>query len=82
LTPSRAAIVASLDSADTDPESFVRQLGIERVQALVQDEPWILRGELLCRLKLMHWVPRSFQWMSESYADSRMRMNAALRTDP
>jgi putative DNA methylase len=47
LTPSRAAIVASLDSADTDPEAFVRQLGIERVQALVQDEPWTLTGELL-----------------------------------
>ena len=47
LTPSRAAIVASLDSADTDPEIFVRQFGIERVQALVQDEPWVLTGELL-----------------------------------
>lgn len=46
LTPSRAAIVASLDSADTDPEVFVCQLGIERVQALVQDEPWILTGDL------------------------------------
>jgi len=48
---SRAAIVASLDSADTDPEVFVRQLGIERVQALVQDEPWILTGELLAQIE-------------------------------
>src|SRR5919109_3986736 len=47
LTPSRAAIVASLDWADTDPEMFVRQLGIERGQALVQDTPWTLTGELL-----------------------------------
>jgi Protein of unknown function (DUF1156) len=34
LTSSRAAIVASLDGADADPETFIRQLGIERVQAL------------------------------------------------
>src|SRR5216683_5533161 len=51
LTPSRAAIVASLDSADTDPDVFVRQLGIERVQALVQDELWILTGELLAQVE-------------------------------
>jgi hypothetical protein len=51
LTPSRAAIVASLDSADTDPELFVRQLGIERVQALVQDAPWTLTGELIARVE-------------------------------
>ena len=51
LTPSRAAIVASLTLADTDPEDFVRQLGIERVQALVQDEPWILTGELLAQVE-------------------------------
>jgi putative DNA methylase len=47
LTPSRAAIVASLDGADTDPEMFIRQLGIERVQALVHGEPWTLTGDLI-----------------------------------
>ncbi|MBV5274343.1 MAG: DUF1156 domain-containing protein [Lamprocystis purpurea] len=46
LTPSRAAIVASLAPWDTDPELFVRQLGIERVQALVNGEPWTLTGDL------------------------------------
>jgi putative DNA methylase len=51
LTPSRAAIVASLAPWDTDPEKFVRQLGIERVQALVNDEPWILTGDLLGRVE-------------------------------
>ena len=30
---------------------FVRQLGIERVQALVQDAPWTLTGELLARVE-------------------------------
>lgn len=47
LIPSRAAITASLDRADTDPETFIRQLGIERVQALIQGEPWTLTGDLL-----------------------------------
>lgn len=51
LTPSRAAIVASLDPADTDPETFVRQLGIERVQALVHGQPWTLTGNLPARIE-------------------------------
>ena len=46
LTPSRAAIVASLAPAESDPETFVRQLGIERVQALVNGEPWTLTGDM------------------------------------
>lgn len=50
LIPSRAAVVASLDNADTDPETFVRQLGIERVQALVQGEPWTLDEALRLRV--------------------------------
>ncbi len=36
LTPSRAAILASLLPAGTDADTFVRRLGIERVQALVR----------------------------------------------
>src|SRR4051812_14344907 len=51
LTPSRAAIVASLASANTDPEVFARQLGIERVQALVQDASWTLTGELVAQVE-------------------------------
>ncbi len=51
LTPSRAAIVASLDPMGTDPDAFVRQLGIERVQALVSGEPWTLTGKLLERIE-------------------------------
>jgi adenine-specific DNA methylase len=51
LTPSRAAIVASLDPADTDPETFVRQLGIERVEALVNRAPWTLNGDLSKRVE-------------------------------
>ena len=51
LTPSRAAIVASLDPAGTDPEHFVRQLGIERVQALVHGVLWTITGTLLERVE-------------------------------
>lgn len=42
LTPSRAAILASILPADTDPESFLRQLGIEKVQAIINGEQWTL----------------------------------------
>src|SRR5258708_35169038 len=35
LTPSRAAILASLLPADTDPDLFLRELGIEKVQMTV-----------------------------------------------
>jgi putative DNA methylase len=42
LTPSRAAILSSLLPADTDPDWFLRQLGIEKVQAMVGEVPWTL----------------------------------------
>ncbi len=51
LTPSRAAILASFLPAGTDPDTFVRQLGIELVQALVHGEPWTLTGKLLERVE-------------------------------
>lgn len=51
LTPSRAAILASLLPAGTDPDTFVRQLGIERVQALVHGLPWTLTGKLTERIQ-------------------------------
>jgi len=47
LTPSRAAILGSLLPAGTDPDWFLRQLGIEKVQALVNGEPWTLEKRLL-----------------------------------
>lgn len=45
LTPSRAAIFASLLPADADPDLFLRGLGIEKVQALVGGEAWTLTEE-------------------------------------
>ncbi len=46
LTPSRAAILASLLDEGFDPDLFVRQLGIEKMQAMIGNEPWTLNGEL------------------------------------
>ena len=51
MTPSRSAIVASLADADTDPEIFVRQLGIERMQALAQGEPRTLDEVLMVHVR-------------------------------
>lgn len=46
LIPSRAAILASLLPGGTDPDWFLRQLGIEKVQAMVNGVPWTLTGPL------------------------------------
>ena len=46
LTPSRAAILASLLPADYPPDLFLRRLGIEKVVALVHGRPWTLTGNL------------------------------------
>lgn len=51
LTPSRAAILASLLPADTDPEHFVRSLGIEKRIALVNGREWTLTGNVLGRIQ-------------------------------
>ncbi len=47
LTPSRAAILASLLPADTDPDWFLRQLGIEKPVAEVNGATWVLVGPVL-----------------------------------
>lgn len=47
LTPSRAAILASLLPADTDPDWFLRQLGIEKPVVEVNGATWVLTGPVL-----------------------------------
>jgi putative DNA methylase len=42
LTPSRAAVLASLLPADTDPDWFIRQLGMEKIVAVVNGGEWVL----------------------------------------
>ncbi|MBH8599046.1 DUF1156 domain-containing protein [Thermoactinomyces sp. CICC 10523] len=51
LTPSRAAILGSLLPAGTNPDWFLRQLGIEKVQAIVNGVPWTLTKKLKERVK-------------------------------
>ncbi|SHI62975.1 DUF1156 domain-containing protein [Desulfofundulus thermosubterraneus] len=61
LVPSRAAVLGSLLPAGTDPDWFLRQLGIEKVQALVNGEPWTLEEGLIERLEVdsdgREWLP-------------------------
>ncbi|ESQ16529.1 MAG TPA: DUF1156 domain-containing protein [Chromatiaceae bacterium] len=89
LTPSRAAIVASLDPAGTVPDTFIRQLGIEQVQALVYGEPWTLTGNLLERvhplgneqvLRVDGVVLRALDKEQEFRAENRSQI-AALKAD-
>ena len=52
LTPSRAAILASLLPAEAETDTFLRQLGIERVEALLprdvgSPEPWVINEDKL-----------------------------------
>lgn len=47
LTPSRAAILASLLPADTVPDRFLRQLGIEKPVVVVNGAQWVLTGRVL-----------------------------------
>ncbi len=51
LTPSRAAILASLLPADADTDKFLRDLGIERVQVKVNGVWWTIDDVKLKRLE-------------------------------
>ena len=51
LTPSRAAILASLLPADTDPDWFLRRLGIEKRVVEINGQQWTLTGKILERVK-------------------------------
>lgn len=52
LTPSRAAVLGSLLPADTDPEEFVRSLGIEKKQAIINGVHWTITDKLLDRIEV------------------------------
>jgi putative DNA methylase len=52
LTPSRAAILASLLPADTDPDWFLRQLGIEKPVVEINGSQWVLTGRVLEKVSL------------------------------
>ena len=50
LIPSRAAIQASLLGSDTDPEFFIRDLGIMKKVAIISDQEWTLVGKALAHV--------------------------------
>jgi putative DNA methylase len=52
LTPSRAAILASLLPADTDPDWFLRQLGIEKRVVEINGVQWTLTGKILEKIEV------------------------------
>ncbi|UYO73960.1 DUF1156 domain-containing protein [Halomonas qinghailakensis] len=49
LTPSRAAILASLLPADADSEQFIRDLGIVRWQAKLGEQHWTLINDTITK---------------------------------
>ena len=51
LTPSRAAILASLLPADTDPAWFLRQLGIVKKVVEINGQTWTLVGKILDKIE-------------------------------
>jgi len=81
LTPSRAAVMASLLPEDADPDQFLRDLGIEKIEALVDGEPWTLEGPVLKRLvedadgsewlEVDGWVERWLEQEQERRAENR-----------
>jgi adenine-specific DNA methylase len=51
LTPSRAAILASLSPPDLSPDVFLRKLGIEQRVVELGGEVWVLTGDLSRRIR-------------------------------
>src|SRR5271163_2988776 len=51
LTPSRAAILASLSPPDLSPDEFLRQLGIEQRVIDIGGETWVLTGNIFDRIR-------------------------------
>lgn len=51
LTPSRAAILASLSRPDVTPDNFLRELGIEQPVVHITGDIWVLAGDLPKRIR-------------------------------
>jgi len=78
--------------AGTDTDWFLRQLGIEKVQALVDGEPWTLTGKLLERVQKdssgAEWLPvdtmilRAFEVEQDRRRSNQGVIERLLRADP
>jgi adenine-specific DNA methylase len=98
LTPSRAAILASLAAPDLDPETFLRQLGIEQRVAEIGDDSWVLTGKILGRVRqtengreilpvddmVLHWFEneQARRAKCRAIAADLARGDATLAADP
>src|ERR1700738_2006838 len=51
LTPSRAAILASLSPPGLSPDAFLRKLGIEQRVVDIGGETWVLTGNIIDRIR-------------------------------
>lgn len=91
LTPSRAAIVASLAPAGTDPDTFVRELGIERKVVKFGDQNWALTGKLLEKVRISDGkeclpvdavVQRAFVKENERREEAQLLISRLLSESP
>lgn len=61
LTPSRAAILASILPAGTDPEEFLLELGIKKKQVDIGGRRWTLTGKIL---ELIHRDHAGYEYIN------------------
>ena len=90
LTPSRAAVLGSILSADTDPEVFLKDLGIVKKQAVIGDKRWTLVGknlEFVRREGDREYIPvtdkfcRAFEKENERRETVRQLLNELIQSD-
>ena len=62
LTPSRAAVLGSILPANTDPEVFLRDLGIVKKQAVIGDQRWTLVGKNLELVQTLEDGTEALAW--------------------
>ena len=78
LTPSRAAVLGSILPADTDPELFLRELGIVKKQAVIGDARWTLVGknlELIESDGQQEYIPFSSKFQKALDKENERRKN-------
>ena len=61
--PNRAAVLGSLLPADTDVDWFLRELGIEQVQADVNGVRWVLDDKLIERVVTLPSGRKCYRWI-------------------
>ena len=91
LTPSRAAVLGSILPADTDPEVFLRELGIVKKQAVIGEQRWTLVGKNLDLVQTLEDGTEALVWSTkvqkaldkeiERRKQVRDKLNALIQAD-